>query len=251
MFIKEDEWIKDIKFDSERDLIGKGSQAFVYSATHEMFGEKKFAFKVFNQERGKDQFSVGLFHNESRVLNCLEGEEFPDYLGHGSFESDIPGIAMSLIEAENFDRFRSEFLTKPMKGINFGIGVAQALGKVHQKGFLYRDMKPQNVLFNLLDQRVFLVDFGLSCSAKLDDEFVGIGRPIGTPLYMSPEVCKCISVDERSDIYSLGATLYHVFTGKPAFNLISPLEVMAAHSYDQVINPIKINHRLPKSVGEG
>lgn len=122
------------------------------------------------------------------IMEYVEGKELKDYLKMGvRFTFDQ---SLHIIEQ-----------------------VLEALGYAHQHGIIHRDIKPANVIL-LDDKNIKIADFGI---AKLDDtEFTQTGKVIGTPSYMSPEQCKGLHVDGRSDLYSVGLLLYELLTGKKA-----------------------------------
>ena len=109
----------------------------------------------------------------------------------------------------------------------WGLQAAEALAHAHQRGVVHRDIKPSNLILGT-DGRIWLTDFGLA--KRLDDVTLSLsGALLGTPRYMSPEQASAMHqpVDHRTDIYSLGATLYELVTGRPMFESQSPHVVIA------------------------
>jgi eukaryotic-like serine/threonine-protein kinase len=126
--------------------------------------------------------------------------------------------------------------------------VAEALHYAHSRGVLHRDLKPDNVLMDEHDEpRV--TDFGL---AKLADTQAGItlsGHVLGTPAYLSPEQAGAgSSLDQRSDVYSLGATLYHLITGRPPFVGESPAQILRQVVESDPVMPRLLNPALPRDL---
>ena len=108
----------------------------------------------------------------------------------------------------------------------WGLQAAEALAHAHERGVIHRDVKPSNLIL-ADDGRIWLTDFGLA--KRLDDVTLSMtGAMLGTPRYMSPEQASAAKypVDHRTDIYSLGATLYELATGQPMFDADSPYGVI-------------------------
>ena len=127
--------------------------------------------------------------------------------------------------------------------------VADGLLYAHQRGVIHRDLKPQNIMIDS-DGSARLADLGLAKIATPGQASATLGRDVlGTPYYMSPEqVKKPGEVDFRSDIYSLGATLYHMTTGLPPFEAPTPFEIMAKHLYAPLSSPRERKSDLPEGL---
>lgn len=123
----------------------------------------------------------------------------------------------------------------------------RALAAAHEAGMLHRDIKPGNLLLTE-DRRVKLGDFGLvKLVGQTNPTLTALGGPIGTPSYMSPEQCQGEPLDERSDIYSLGATFYALLTGKPPYNSETSFGVMFHHCSSPVPDAREANPGVPES----
>src|SRR5438132_3824787 len=124
----------------------------------------------------------------------------------------------------------------PRKAIDYAIQIARGLSAAHEKGILHRDLKPDN-LFITRDNRLKILDFGLAklfeteAQAQLLGASAGLTAPgvvLGTARYMSPEQARDLPLDQRSDLFSLGAILYEMLSGTPPFCGKSPADVMRA-----------------------
>ncbi len=131
--------------------------------------------------------------------------------------------------------------------LRLGARVAALLGRVHAAGIIHKDVKPSNLLLDD-EGAVTLLDFGIS--AQLDSEVARIGRFDGSLPYMSPEQSGRVNrpVDARSDLYSLGATLYECLTGRPPFDELDPTEVLHGHLARQPAAPSSLRPGIPVAV---
>ena len=126
--------------------------------------------------------------------------------------------------------------------------VGSALAKSAQVGIVHRDIKPENLLVTPAGE-VKVADFGLARMVEDDLELTQEGMTLGTPLYMSPEQAAGKPVDVRSDLYSLGATVYHLVTGHPPFAGPTSLAVAMAHQREPLMAVAAYRPELPAGLG--
>ncbi|MDH7599749.1 MAG: serine/threonine-protein kinase, partial [Sedimentisphaerales bacterium] len=131
------------------------------------------------------------------------------------------------------------------------IQVAQALEHAHAVGLIHRDVKPKNIMITK-DGVVKLADMGLAReTADIETAKLEAGKAYGTPYYIAPEQIKgMVDVDGRADIYSLGATFYHMLTGRVPFTGEDSAEIMRKHLKEPLIPPDHINTSLSAGVSE-
>src|SRR6266850_2310201 len=143
------------------------------------------------------------------------------------------------IEQNNPDRLHAlcEALAQVCDGLSF----------IHTRGLLHRDVKPGNILVRQ-DRRATLVDFGLA-KRMTDPEITDHGHVVGTYRYMSPEQARGETLDRRGDLYSLGATLYELLAGRPAFPHRNQLELLEAIIHQEAPDPSRINPGAPAALG--
>jgi serine/threonine protein kinase len=125
--------------------------------------------------------------------------------------------------------------------------VCEGLSFIHQRGLLHRDVKPGNVLVTSRERRATLVDFGLAKKMS-DPAITDHGHVVGTYRYMSPEQARGEPLDRRSDLYSLGATLYDLVAGRPPFVHRNQLELLEAILYQQPPRILEINPGAPPAL---
>ncbi|NUM36433.1 MAG: serine/threonine protein kinase [Candidatus Brocadiae bacterium] len=122
---------------------------------------------------------------------------------------------------------------------------AEALHLAHENGIIHRDIKPANIMLDTKNQPK-IMDFGLAKQVNMQ---ISVNESIlGTPAYMSPEQIEGKNIDRRSDIYSLGATLYEILVGKPAFQGESYWSVLSQIMTQQPVPPCKIRQSIPKQL---
>jgi serine/threonine-protein kinase len=122
--------------------------------------------------------------------------------------------------------------------------VGSALARSAQQGIVHRDIKPENLLVTPAGE-VKVADFGLARVLSSDVELTQDGMTLGTPLYMSPEQGQGGAVDARSDLYSLGATVYHLLAGHPPFTGPTPVSVVMAHIQEPLVPLATLRPDLP------
>jgi serine/threonine protein kinase len=200
---------------------------------------------------------VERFYYEGRAAAKLSHNNIVQAIDVGSTPDGFHYFAMEYIEGLTL----YDIMQPPPvgEGRNFGeaealditIQMADALAHAHKRGLIHRDVKPKNII--LTPQGVAkLTDLGLA--RAVDDSAMAeseAGRAYGTPYYISPEQIRGdVDIDFRADIYSLGATMYHLVTGRPPFEGDSPTAVMHKHLKSPLKPPDHINTALSAGVGE-
>jgi hypothetical protein len=157
-------------------------------------------------------------------------------------------FAMELLEARSLEQIvQEEGCLSAERAIDVVRQAARGLRAAAEAGIVHRDVKPSNLVFN--NEGVLKVtDFGLAKQVLADRDLTLDGQTIGTPKYVSPEQASGKPVDARSDIYSLGATLYEMVAGKPPFEGSTPMEVMLKHVREPVPPVQTVNPRVPREL---
>jgi TPR repeat protein/tRNA A-37 threonylcarbamoyl transferase component Bud32 len=198
-------------------LIGEGGMAFVYEAEHEML-QTKVAIKVLKPMLSANSQIKERFKNEAKLMANLDHPNITKVI---DFDEQPEGLSiiMEFLNGEDLNQKikRSGPITDK-EIIDLYTQILSACQYAHKKGIVHRDIKPSNI-FILPNGHLKILDFGIAKLFGLGNEMTHTGTQIGTPIYMSPEQVKADkSIDHRSDIYSLGVTLYYAINGKPPYS---------------------------------
>lgn len=178
--------------------------------------EGTIALKVLRPE--SDALEVKRFQAEARAVARLEHPNIVRVFEQRQSPEGHHYMAMELVVGESIDaRVLREGPMPPERAAELGAAMASALTCAHEAGVLHRDLKPHNVLIDAAGH-VRLTDFGLAKIAGAE-ALTRTGQVLGTPAYMSPEqaLAERERIDVRTDVYGLGATLYHILTGRLPF----------------------------------
>ncbi|MGA8312419.1 MAG: serine/threonine-protein kinase, partial [Terriglobales bacterium] len=216
-------------------LLGAGGMGEVYRARDSRL-KREVAIKVLPQTLSLDADRLRRFEQEALATAALNHPNILAVFDIGTSEGS-PYVVSELLEGETL---RERVRTGPIavrKALDYALQIAHGLAAAHEKGIIHRDLKPEN-LFVTRDGRVKILDFGL---AKLTQAESGshtslptathgteAGMVLGTAGYMSPEQVRGKALDPRSDIFSFGAILYEMLSGKRAFHGDTPADTMSA-----------------------
>jgi eukaryotic-like serine/threonine-protein kinase len=219
-----------------QSLIGAGGMGEVYRA-HDSRLDRTVAIKVLPASFSADRDRLQRFAQEARAAAALNHPNILSIFDIGE-EQGAPYVVSELLEGETLrERLRNGAL--PIRRvIDYAIQVAKGLAAAHEKGIVHRDLKPEN-LFLTSDGRVKILDFGLakltrpeaqdgSGDAPTIQVATEAGMVMGTAGYMSPEQVRGKPADHRSDIFTFGAILYEMISGKRAFHGESAADTMSA-----------------------
>jgi serine/threonine-protein kinase len=205
--------------------LGVGGMATVYRATDTM-SQEEVALKIMKPAHMVNPRFVAQFHREAELLEKYQHKNLVKGYQHGKVNG-LEYFAMELVDGPSMREIVEKEGPLPEEAaLRYTIQVAEGVQYTHKMGIVHRDIKPENILINSEDE-VKLIDLGFAKPIGVQEE--PEGTTSGTPQYMSPEQAQGqVSVDVRSDLYSLGASLYHMVLGDVPFKGGDNMEVMAA-----------------------
>jgi len=217
--------------------IGAGGMGEVYRARDTRL-HRDVAVKVLPPAVGADPDRLRRFEQEARAVAALSHPNILAVYDVGA-ESDLRFIVSELLEGQSLRDKLAEGPMSARRAIDIAVQIARGLAAAHDKGIIHRDLKPENV-FVTKDGRVKILDFGLAKPARVASAGAAAtmmptvgggtepGLVLGTVGYMSPEQVRAADVDHRTDIFSFGAVLYELVTGRRAFQRDTAAETMTA-----------------------
>ena len=228
--------------------VGRGGMGAVFEA-EQVSLHRRVAVKVLRFGTVSDPEAVDRFRREAETVAHLHHTNIVPIFFVGS-EKGISYYAMEFIDGRSLAEVLAERGTpvEPITVVDWGYQAAEALAHAHQRGVIHRDIKPSNLLLDD-ENRIWLTDFGLA--KRLDDVTLSMtGALLGTPRYMSPEQASAARhrLDHRTDIYSLGATLYELATGQPVFQAETPHQLIQQILSQEPTPPRQLSASLPRDV---
>jgi len=234
--------------------IGAGGMGEVYRARDTKLS-RDVAIKVLPEALARDQAALSRFEREAQAVAALS---HPNILAIYDFGS-AQGVTYAVSELLDGETLRARLAAGALparKAIEYGVHVVRGIAAAHERGIIHRDLKPENI-FLTRDGVVKILDFGLAKAAvtpaatPAETQLAADTTPgtvLGTVGYMSPEQVRGLAVDHRTDIFSFGAILYEMLTGRRAFHGGSPVETMNAILKEDPPEFAEVNPTLPSSL---
>ena len=193
--------------------LGKGGMGYVFRAQHTVL-ERPVALKVMNKKIASTPNSRDRFLQEARAMAAVHHDNVVVIFEVGMNEG-TPFMAMEMLRGETLEAVNARKEARDYETvIRYASQIASGLAAAHDKEIVHRDIKPANIWIEEENQRIKILDFGLALAQSPLDEFAGVGSVCGTPGYLTPEQARSDPLDDRSDLYSLGAVLYEMCTGR-------------------------------------
>lgn len=230
--------------------IGGGGMGDVFKARHSELG-RPAAIKTLSPHLAKSAEYVRRFRSEALAVGKLRHPNLVEIYDVDS-TIDLHYIVMEFVEGTSLqDLLARSAKIQPHLAVRIARDVAKGLQHAHQHGIVHRDIKPGNILLTSKEPspgdafRVVVTDFGLCQDPDADPALFPPGRMMGTPYYIAPEQARGERADDRSDLYSLGITLFVMLTGKKPFEGRSPSTVVKRQLNDPAPPLVQIDPSLP------
>ncbi len=209
------------------DVLGQGGMSVVYLGRAKLTGQE-VALKILPPELAAHSQVKSRFLEEAKALAALDHPNIVHLYNFGQ-ENGYFVLAMQYVQGRTWERIILENKRMDWKSsCKISIEVLRALEYAHGRGVIHRDMKPSNVLVRAHDAMATVMDFGIA-KMTTSTKLTATGQTMGTVRYMSPEQVRGQEVDLRTDIYSLGATLYESLIGDTPFDGETHFEIMTKH----------------------
>jgi serine/threonine protein kinase len=226
------------------DERGRGSFATVYIA-RDTENNRIYAVKIMHLELTNDDELLARFQREAHILLNLSDPHIVRIVDYGN-ESIMNYIVMDYIDGQNLKYYMiNQGQMEALRALNYARQIVEGLDAANKQGVVHRDIKPQNILIDSKDV-VKITDFGLARSR----ETVTLTQSnvfMGTAYYISPEQAESgRSADIRSDLYSVGAVLYEMLSGRPPYEGETAVDIVIKHMNEQVPLITRVRPDLPE-----
>jgi len=223
-------------------LLGAGGMGAVYLARDEQLGEQ-VALKVIAGLALLDPNAADRLRRETTLARKISHPNVVRMHDLGE-EHGLLFVSMEYVAGESLAARIKRLGAIPASQLRpIAVQLCEGLAAAHACGIIHRDLKPANILIDG-HERVKLIDFGIARS-ELNAGMTATNMVIGTPDYMAPEQVKGGALDARTDVYALGAVLYHALTGRPPFLGETPISIGLAHCQDPVVPPRRLRPDVP------
>jgi serine/threonine protein kinase len=230
--------------------LGAGAMAVVYKAK-QLSLNRTVAIKILPKRFSENPEYVERFYKEGQAAGKLNHNNIVQAFDVGE-AGGYHYFVMEYVEGKTiYDDLAAGKVFDEDDALDIIIQVARALNHAHSCGLIHRDVKPKNIMINTAGV-VKLADMGLArATTDIEAAQTEAGKAYGTPYYIAPEQIRGkIDIDGRADIYGLGATLYHMLTGRVPFMADDPSDVMRKHLREELIPPDHINTALSAGISE-
>lgn len=228
------------------DQLGAGGMGRVYKVKNEL-SDRVEAMKILLPDLEGQADLANRFLREIKVQAGMDHPHIAKLYTALRIENQLL-MFMEFVEGITLDqRLRQGPIPMP-DALDYAVQVLDALDYAHERGVVHRDIKPANMML-MPDGRIKLLDFGIA-KAAMDSRLTMTGTTLGSLYYMAPEQIQGAQVDARSDLYSVGVSLYELVTGKKPFDGESQFAIMSAHLARPPVSPAQLKSDVPPALSE-
>ncbi|MCP5521842.1 MAG: protein kinase [Verrucomicrobiales bacterium] len=229
------------------EAIARGGMGVVYQARQQSL-RRTVALKMLAGGHHSSEGFRKRFRQEAETVARLQHANIVPIYEVGEHEG-LPYFSMEYVPGKNLAELTREQPLQPNRAAELVRTVAEAVHYAHEQGVLHRDLKPSNILLGA-DERPRVTDFGLARLVDAESELTRSGDTLGTPGYLPPEQAssKWGKVGRQSDVYSLGAVLYHLVTGRPPFMAGTVTETLEQVGSVAPVSPRTLNPGVPRDL---
>lgn len=228
------------------DVLGQGGMSVVFKAMHTLTNQE-VALKILPPELAAHTQVKSRFVEEAKALAALDHPNIVHLYNFGQDDGSFV-LAMQYVQGQTWERLiMASGRLDWRASARIAIDVLRALEYAHGRGVVHRDMKPSNVLIRSHDHAATVMDFGIA-KMTTSTKLTATGQTMGTVRYMSPEQVRGQDVDFRTDIYSLGATLYESLVGDSPFLGDTQFDIMTKHLSELPKPPSALGVAVPEPV---
>ncbi|MCD6384441.1 serine/threonine protein kinase, partial [Candidatus Sumerlaeota bacterium] len=224
-------------------LIGRGGMSVVYKGYDELLN-RDVAIKVLHSNLLNDVDALRRFEREAEAISKIKHRNVAQIYSFGQTEDNVPFLILEYIDGPTFAQIIEKKVDFSVRELTeFMIQAVEGFRAAYQNDIIHRDIKPQNLMLDY-ENVVKVLDFGLAKILWDETSKTVEGTIVGTPYYMSPEMASGRPIDHRGDIYSLGATFYHILARRPVFEADTPLGIMLKHTTAQPVPLYLVNPKV-------
>ncbi len=228
--------------------VGRGGMGVVFAARQETLN-RDVALKVVRTGGLATPDDIARFQGEATAAASLSHPGIVPVFDFGE-TSDFQFLAMEYVEGPTLAEKMSQALPDSQQAATWMRQISDAVEYAHRNKVLHRDIKPSNIILDASDGQPRITDFGLAKIQTTDSDLTRSGAMVGTPSYMSPEqaIGDSKNVSPACDVYSLGAVLYEMLTGRPPFRAATPIETMRQVVDAEPVAVRRLNPSVPRDL---